>query len=430
MTLIILFLFLLLLAASVPVAFAVGITSLLVLILIGNIPLVVVVQRMFVTCDNYTLLAIIFFVLAGDLMEEGGITDKLVEFANDLVGRFRGGLGMVSVLSGMIFAGISGSAIADTSAIGSLLIPSMVNKGYKKGFVASLIASTGAIGPIIPPSILMIIYGSITDVSIASMFMGGFIPGVLIGLGLMVIVYIYSLLPGNEAMGKGARAPFSKIVQSFAKAIWALLMPLIIIGGILGGIFTATEAGAVAAFYALCVGAFVYRKLKFSALQRIILASSLKAAVILIIIANAGALGWILARIRFPEAVGGAITQFANSPAAVMALVIVFLLILGCFFDVIAATIILVPVLHAIGQQFHFDQVHFAVVVIVTLLIGGVTPPYGVLLFISCGIAKISLKEASRSALPFILVMTGVVFLLAYVPSLVLFIPKLYWQLR
>lgn len=425
MTLILFLVFAFFLALGIPVAFAIGITSVIVLMLLGNIPLVVVIQRMFVIVDSYTLLAVPFFLLAGEFMEGGGITGKLVGFANALVGRVRGGLGMVSVLASMIFAGISGSAIADTTAIGSVLIPSMIQKGYKRGFTACLIASAGALGPIIPPSVLMIIYGSITDVSIASMFLGGFLPGILIGLGLMALVYIYSFRPGYEAMGKGEAASFSQIVHIFFKAIWALFMPALIIGGIVTGIFTATEAGVVAAFYAMCIG-FISKELKFSMLGKIFLNTALKTAVVLIIIANAGAFGWIMARIRFADMAGQFLTQFTSSPAVAIALVILFLLIIGCFMDVIAATIIFTPVIYAIGAQYSFDQVHFAVVVVVALLIGGVTPPYGILLFISSNIAQISLKEASRFVVPFVAVMVIVLLLMAYIPEIVLFIPNLF----
>lgn len=416
--------FLCFLALTVPVAFAIGMTSLVILMVLGNIPLVVIVQRMFVIIDSYSLLAVPFFMLAGELMEGGQITQKLVTFASGLVGRLRGGLGMVSVLSSMIFAGISGSAIADTTAIGSMLIPSMIQKGYKKGFTACLIASAGAIGPIIPPSVLMIIYGSITNVSIASMFLGGFLPGIMVGLGLMALVYIYSRLPGYEAMGKGESASLGEIGRRFLRAIWALFMPVIIIGGIISGIFTATEAGAIAACYAMIIG-FASGKLRISMLKAIFYKASLKTAIILIIIANAGAFGWILARLRFADTAAVMLTDFTSSSVVAMALVIAFLLILGCFMDVIAATIIFAPIIFEIGGLYGFEQVHFAVVVIVTLLIGGVTPPYGILLFISCNIAQIGIEEASRFIIPFIGMMLLVLLLLAYIPEVVLFIPNL-----
>mgnify|MGYP001393535884 CR=1 FL=1 len=416
--------FLCLLALTVPVAFAIGMTSLVILMVMGNIPLIVIVQRMFVIIDSYSLLAVPFFMLAGEFMEGGQITQKLVSFASGLVGRLRGGLGMVSVLSSMIFAGISGSAIADTTAIGSILIPSMIQKGYKKGFTACLIASAGAIGPIIPPSVLMIIYGSITNVSIASMFLGGFLPGIMVGLGLMVIVYVYSWLPGFEAMRKGESVSLGEIGRRFIRAIWALFMPVIIIGGIITGIFTATEAGAIAACYAMLVG-FISGKLRISMLMSVFYKASLKTAIILIIIANAGAFGWILARLRFADTAASMLTNFTSSSLVAIVLVIFFLLILGCFMDVIAATIIFAPIIFEIGHLYGFDQIHFAVVVIATLLVGGVTPPYGILLFIGCNIAQIGIEDASRFVIPFIGMMVLVLLLLAYIPEIVLFIPNL-----
>jgi len=417
--------FLILLFLGTPVAFAMGISSLLALFFLSHLPQTLVITRMFVGVDSFPLMAIPFYILAGELMEKGGISSRLVRFSSSLVGHFRGGLAMVAVLASMIFAGISGSAAADASAIGSIMVPAMIKKGYRKDFVVSIQASAAAIGPIIPPSILMIIYGSISGVSIGAMFMGGFIPGILIGLVLMAGVYIFATKEGYTGE---ARATLSQVGKSFKDALLALVLPLIIIGGILSGIFTATEAGVVAAVYAFLVSFLLYRELKLSMMRQILVSSALTSAMVMLIISCASIFGWLLARQGFPELAVSGLLSLSQNPAVVLLLVIFFLLILGCFIEVVAATIILVPVLHPIATQFGFDPIHYAVIIVITLVIGGVTPPVGILLYITCGLAKVKLSEVSKTVWPFVALMIAILLLAAYVPSLVLFIPNLFFK--
>jgi C4-dicarboxylate transporter DctM subunit len=355
-------------------------------------------------------------------METGGISARLVSFAGALVGHFRAGLCHVTVVSAMIFAGVSGSATADTSAIGSIVIPSMIRTGYKKGFVSALLASAGAIGPIIPPSLIMIVYGSMTGVSIAAMFLGGFIPGVIIGVGLMTVCYLWR---SQTLMACEPRATLRETARRLVDAFWALISPVIILGGIVLGVFTPTEAGVVAAVYALIVGLFVYGEIRVKDIPEMLLKGALTATIVMSIIAAAGVFGWLLASEQMPALVARWMSGVTESPIVKMLLIQLFLLVLGCFVEGLAAAIILIPVLHPLALQMGLDPVHFAVVVCINIIVGGVTPPVGVLLYVSASIAKTTLEDASRYVLPFLAVLVGIVFATAYIPSLVTFLPRL-----
>jgi C4-dicarboxylate transporter DctM subunit len=426
MLLVLIFLiFALLILISFPMAFCMGASALAVLIIEGKVPPMVVIQRMFVGIDSLPFLAIPFFMLAGSLMERGGISHRLVRFASAMVGHWPGGLGMVSIVSSMIFAGISGSSTADTAAVGSILMPAMVKKGYKKGFVATLQACSGTIGPVIPPSILMIIYGGITGLSIGAMFLSGIIPGILIGIGLMIGAYVYAR---KEGMLGESKASFKEMVESFLDSLWALLMPVIIIVGILSGVFTATEAGMVAVLYGLIVGLFIYRELIWKDIPKILGDSARSAGSIIIIASMANVFAWVLAKQEFPKWSVEFLSSLSSNPNVIMLLVIIFFLILGCFVDTVAATIIFVPVLGPLIAQFGFDPVHFALVIVVTLLIGQVTPPVGVLLFLTCSMLKISVKEALKYIYPFVAIMIAVLLICAYSESMVMFLPRLFFK--
>jgi len=412
----------LLMVVGMPVALAMGLSAFVVVLLKGDINPIVMAQRMFVGVDSLPLLAIPYFILAGGLMEVGGISLRLVRFASTLVGHVRGGLGMVAVVASMIFAGISGSAAADTSAIGSIMMPAMIRRGYKRGFVVVLQASAGTIGPIIPPSILMIIYGSMTGLSVGRLFMAGLIPGILIGVSLMTLTYYYARRDGYEGE---ARATWGETARAAWQAMPALALPLVIIGGILGGIFTATEAGVTAVIYALIVGFFVYRELKLRDLPRILANAAMTSFGLLFIVANAAMFGWVLAREEFPRLTVGFLTSLTTDPHIILLLVILFLLLIGCFVETISAMIILVPMLFATGAAYRIDPIHFATMIVILLLIGTITPPVGILLYLTCAMTKTPISEALKYITPFVIAMLAVVLLVAYIPQISLFVPQL-----
>ncbi len=410
---------------GMPVALAMGFSALVVVLLKGETSPLVMAQRMFVGVDSLPLLAIPYFILAGALMEEGGISHRLVKFAAAIIGHIRGGLGMVAVVASMIFAGISGSAAADTSAIGSIMMPAMIRRGYKRGFVVVLQASAGTIGPIIPPSILMIIYGSMTGLSIGQLFLAGFVPGVLVGLSLMSLTYYYAVRDGYEGE---PRATWRQAAAATWEAFPAMVLPIIIIGGILGGIFTATEAGVVAVMYALLVGFFVYRELKLKELPRIFANAAMTSFGLLFIVANAAMFGWVLAREEFPSRTVGFLTSLTTDPNLIMILIILFLLLVGCFVETISAMIILVPMLFATGAAYHFDPIHFAMVIVILLLIGTITPPVGILLYLAAAMTKTPISETLKYVIPFVIAMLLVVLLVAWVPQVSLFVPNLFFS--
>ncbi len=413
--------FLVLMTIGIPIGFSMAISSMIALA-VNQTPLFVVVQRMITSVDSFSLMAIPFFMIAGELMDSGGISRRLVRFANACVGSIRGGLGMTCVLSSAIFAGISGSASADTAAIGTIMMPSMIKNGYPKGYAASLQACAGALGPIIPPSLIMIIYGTITGLSIGELFMAGAIPGVLIAIGLMVVNYFQAKKLGIAGTGTFS---FKELKDSFIDAIWALIAPFVVIGGILGGVFTATEAGVILAVYSFVVGLFVYKEYGIKDLPKIVKKAATTTSMIMIIVAGASVFGWILASQQFPEIAAKFLLSLSNDPKVIMFLVVVFLFIVGCFVETIAAAVILIPILSQVGLQFGYDPIHFATVIAICLILGGITPPVGVLLFITQAIAKITMKELLKYLIPFATIPWIVVLLVAYVPKLTTWLPAL-----
>jgi len=410
------------LLVGTPLAFTLGISSLLALIKEGTVPLSVVTQRMFVAVDSFALLAIPLFILAGELMNTGGIMHRLVNFADKLVGHIVGGLAHVVIVTNMIMAGISGSAAADAAATGSLLIPSMIKRGYDKSFAGAISAAASTIGPIIPPSIPMVVYGSIANVSIGKLFLGGFIPGVIMGLFLMVVSYFISKKRGYP---REERASFRDILKSFIDSFWALVMPLIILGGILGGVFTATEAAAVAVVYAYIIGTFVYREIKPNDLPRIFMNSAVSTATVMLIIATANVLGWVLSYERIPEAITNLFLSISSQQWVILLLINIVLLILGCFMNPTAIIIVMIPFFMPLIHRLGINPIHFGLIVAINTAIGQLTPPVGVCMFISCGIAKITMAEFTRECLIFILALVVVLLLVTYIPSLVLLLPNL-----
>ena len=414
-----------LLALGVPIAFCLGLSGLAMAAFVpGMTPVTAVtlfVQRMFVGVDAFVLLAVPLFILAGALMEAGGTAARLVDFAASLVGRVRGGLAMVLVLTSMFFAGITGSAAADTAAVGSVMIPAMRRKGYDVPFAAALQAGAGALGPIIPPSILMVIYAVIGNVSVAALFLGGFVPGIMIGLALMA----YS---GWLARRKGyAREPGVSLAEwprRFGRAFLALLMPLIILGGILSGFFTATESAAVAVIYSFLIGVIVYRELPLGKLPRILYTTGLGTARVMFLIATANFVGFLLAHQQVPQKIAAGMLAFSREPWVILLVINLFLLIVGCFLEVSAALIILGPVLIPLVQSLGVDLVHFGVVVVVNLCIGTITPPVGICLYVVSAISGERIDRISVAAVPVIAIMVVVLGIITYVPWLILVVPR------
>jgi C4-dicarboxylate transporter DctM subunit len=419
--------FLLFSSLGMPVAFAIAVTSVLLLLLDGSVPLVLAPQRMFVVMNSFSLMAIPFFLLAGEFMNTGGITRRLVNFADALVGHIRGGLAHVVVVSNMFMAGISGSSAADASAIGGMLIPAMIRKGYDRNFSVAINCSAACIGPIIPPSIIMIIYGSLTGESIGALFLGGVVPGVLIGGGLMLVSYLLSH-KGRYVAAPRDRASWTEVWQSFREASLALLLPVIILGGILSGVFTATEAGAVAAVVSLALGVFAYREIAIREVPRVVLQAASSSAVVLLLAATAAIFGWILAKERFGDLAMAGMQRITTNRFGIMLMILVLLLIVGCFVDTIASTIILIPVLHPLAVRLGFDPIQFGVIAVTLIVLGGLTPPVAPLLYIASSIAG----SQSLESLPLVLVMLGmmvaIVLVMIFYPPLITFVPSLFFQ--
>jgi len=414
--------FLILLSINIPVAFVMGISSLLAVWLKGDLPLNMLVTRMFVAVDSFPLMAIPFFIMAGNIMNASGITKRIVDFSRSLVGYMRGGLAHINIVASMFFAGISGSATADVSALGAMLIPMMVEDKYSPEFSVAVTATSATIGPLIPPSIMMVIYGVIANVSIAALFLGGIIPGVLVGIALMVMSYFISV-----KRGYGTVCTFSikNIWVNFKRALIALMMPVIILGGVLSGVFTATESGVVATVYAIIIGLFVYRTIKFKDLPKLFIDSAVITSICLFVIATASIFGWLLAWEGFPETILNILLGISGDPKVVQILIIVFILFLGLFVEGTPVLIIFAPIFVPVMSYFGLNLVHFGIIFVMAVLIGSVTPPVGILLYISCAIAKIPVSKASKIIWPFVLMMILVLFLCTFFPFLITFIPKI-----
>jgi len=412
------------LVLSAPIVFSLALSALALLWDKGMLVPQLVVQRMFAGIDSFPMMAIPFFMLAGALMDTGGISTRLVRFSNYLVGWIQGGLAHVAILASMFFAGITGSAVADATAIGSTLIPLMNKRGFPTLFSAAVVAAAGVVGPIIPPSIPMVIYGVMAGVSIGALFMGGFIPGILIGLGLMAVVYVQAKKHGYPR--EAVRPTVREFLQATVSAFGAILMPLIILGGIFGGVFTATEAAVVATVYAFLMGKFVYRELQWSHLPEILYKAGLNTAMILIIVGVANLVGYIMAVERVPLMVAESFLSITTNKYVMLLLINILLLIVGCFIDGASALIIFTPVLLPLIYKLGIDPIFFGVMITVNLMIGTITPPVGLCLYVTCGIADVRLEQISRTIMPFLLVEVAVLFLITYVPELIMFLPSIF----
>jgi C4-dicarboxylate transporter DctM subunit len=409
-------------AVGVPIAMAMGLAGFSVIVLRGNIPIEVTAQRFVTGVDSFPLLAVPFFILAGALMNTGGVTERLVRLANAMVGRLTGGLGHVVVVTNMIMAGMSGSAVADAAGTGAVLIPSMIRAGYGAAFSAAVTASASTIGPIIPPSIPFVVFGILASVSIGRLFLGGAIPGILMGLYLMVVVYLVSRKRGYA---RGERTSATRLWGAFKSALPALMLPVIILWGIVGGAVTPTEAAVLAVLYSLFLGVFVYRELTFSSMAQVFCEAALTTGVIMFIVAAASLLAWIMTREQAGPTLVGAVTSVTRDPRLVLLLINIILLILGCFLETLSLMILLVPVLMPLINALGIDPVHFGVVFTLNLMIGLITPPVGMSMFIACSIAKIRLVDFAREIPLFVVALVLVLLLITYYPPLVLFLPNL-----
>jgi C4-dicarboxylate transporter DctM subunit len=408
-------------AISVSIAVSIGLAS-VVGIVVAEANMLVAVKEIFNSINKFPLAAIPFFILAGNLMEAGGISQRLVEFAKSLVGGMQGGLAATCVLTCMIFAAVSGSSVATTFAIGAILIPALVKHGYPVSYAASLQATSAELGVIIPPSIPMILYGVSAEVSIGELFIAGIGPGILIGGVLMVFTLIYARWYGYGKDDGVGRMP---VWRATSHAGLALLMPVIILGGIYGGVFTPTEASVVAVFYAWIVGAFIYRQIKFPKLMMVLKKSVISSAVIMFIIANAGLFSFMLTRAGVPDMIGNFLAENLTSPVLFLLGVNIALFIIGMFIETSASIIVLAPILVPVAMKFGVDPVHFGTIMVVNLAMGMITPPFGVNLFAACAVAKISLDKIIPKLIPFVLVVLGCVMIITYFPALSLFLRDL-----
>lgn len=421
MTLILFGIFLVCIIIGVPVAFAMGLSS-LAYILFSDIPLNIIPQRMFSGIDSFIILCVPGFILAGNLMNQGGITEKIVGFCNAVVGHVRGGLGLANIGASMVFAGISGTAVADTSSIGAVLIPAMKKEGYEADFSCAVTASSSCIGPIIPPSLPMIIAGTITGLSVSRLFVAGAIPGILLGAGLSVVSYFISCKRNHP---KGERVPLKDIFKKFMDAFWAILLTVIILYGIIGGLFTPTEASMVAVAYAIFVGFFIYKQLRIRDLPKIFLDSAITTASIMVLVGFANVFAWILTTEQIPQIVADAMLRLSSNKYVILLLINLLLLFVGTFMETIAAIMILFPILLKVALAVGVDPIQFACIVVLNLVIGLTTPPVGVCLFVASSIGKVSLTKLTRAVLPFLAVSLVVLILVTYVPEITLFLPKL-----
>jgi C4-dicarboxylate transporter DctM subunit len=399
---------------SVSVAVSIGLAA-IVGIQVNNAHMLISVKEMFNAINKFPLAAIPFFILAGNLMETGGISRRLVEFAKSLVGGVQGGLPMTCVLTCMIFAAVSGSSVATTFAVGAILIPALVKHGYPTSYAAALQATSAELGVIIPPSIPLILYGVSAEVSIGELFIAGFGPGILISGALMVFVWLYCKWKGwGKNDGDGRLGFFAATRQ----AAWALMMPVIILGGIYGGIFTPTEASAVAVLYALIVGMLIYREISFNDLIAALRKSVVSSSVIMFIIANAGLFAFLITRAGVPEAIGHWLEAVLQSPAMFLLGVNAALFVIGMFIETSAAIIVLAPILAPVAQHFGVDPVHFGLIMVVNLALGMITPPFGVNLFAACTVANIPLDRIIKHLVPFVGVVLLCLLIITYVPGL------------
>lgn len=417
--------FLAFVAMNVPIAFSMGLSSIVGLLLKGDIPLVIMPQKIFTGCDSFPLLAVPLFILAGALMDTGGISQRLVNLAQALVGHFRNGLGMVSIVSEIFFSGISGSTAADTAAIGSIMIPTMTQAGYTPARATAIVCAACGMGILVPPCIAMVVYGGLANTSIGALFAGGFLPAFLMAAALMVQLNIQARQSGWAPGHFGGLQP---LLKAFKESLLALFMPIIIFGGILGGICTPTEAAVLAVVYGLVVSMFVYREITLKQLRDVLLETGVVTGQVMIMVGMATVFGWILTREQVPQAMAGVISDLGGGRILFLLLINVCFLFLGAVLEGVPALIMTVPILLPLAAQFGIDPVHFGIVLIANMGIGLFLPPIGLGVFIGCSIGKVTISEIAKPLIPYLAMNFAAVLLITYWPWLTLVLPHLLFK--
>ncbi len=423
MAIVLFIIFVVLMAVGVPIAISMAASSILYMIMFVDIPLVVIAQQMLAGVNKYTLLAIPFFMIAGSLMEHGGISRRLVDFCKVLLGRIPGGLALVTIVACELFAAMTGAGAATVAAIGTFMIPAMVADGYNKDFAASLTATAGIFGPLIPPSILMVLYSVSTNVSVGTMLIGGIGPGLL--MGVMVAIPAMYVCIKNNYRSKETTGGLKNLWSSFKSAIWAIFTPVIILGGIYSGIFTATEAAAVAALYSLIVGLFVYKELTLKKMVDVLKTAMISTAGIMLIVAATQAFGWVLTFEQIPQDIASFLTTTIGNKWVFLIIVDILMLISGCFLDPVPAVMIYAPLLAPVATSFGVDPIHFGVLMVVGLVIGLVTPPVGVNLFVASAIAERPVHRLVPKLVPFIIFCVIGLIVVTFIPGISTFLPGL-----
>ena len=414
-----LFLFCLAMFINIPISLALGLAAGLVLTFISGLPSMITAQMMYTAADSFNLMAIPFFILAGNLMGHGGLSQRLIDFSNLLIGGWNGGLGIIAIVTSMFFAAISGSGPATVAALGTILIPGMIKAGYDRGYSSALMATAGAVGIIIPPSIPMILYAVQAEVSVARIFMAGFGPGLLFG-GVLLMVNYYI------ARKNGYRRPADEAPPTCSwDVIFSLIMPVLILGGIYGGIFTPTEASGVAVVYGFIIGAFVYRELNFKNIPKLLIESTVSSAVVMLIVMCASLFSFVLISEGTPQRLVAWISEITTNKIAVLLMLNVFLLVVGCFLDAASAIIVLTPILLPVAVAIGVDPTHFGIIAVVNLAIGLATPPVGLDLYVACGIAKIRIEEITRAVWPLLVAVLIALALITALPFISLGLPNL-----
>ncbi|MFB4165364.1 TRAP transporter large permease [Alteribacillus sp. JSM 102045] len=405
---------------SIPIGISLGLATLLSIMYSGSLPVDFLAQGLVTSVDSFPLMAVPFFILAGEIMGKGGVSDRLFGVANALVGNKTGGFAIATIITCMFFAAISGSAPATVAAIGGIMIPAMVRQGYDKRFATATVAAAGSLGVIIPPSIPMVIYGVTGSTSIGNLFIAGILPGLLVAGGLMLYAYLYSKKKGYRGLDE--KTSLKKIGQATWDAKWALLIPIIILGGIYGGVFTPTEAAVVAVAYGLLAGLVLYREMKITDLPKVFADAALTTATVLIIVGTATAFGRLLTIEQIPNQVAQAMLSVSTNEIIIMLLITLLLLVVGCFMDTLAAIIILTPILLPIAVNLGYDPIHFGIIMIVNLAIGFITPPLGVNLFVGSGISGLSIEALSKAIIPFFFAMLITLLIIIFLPQLSLYL--------
>ena len=411
-----------LIAVHMPIAFAVGIACVVYVLLRGELPLIVVPHRMIGGMDSFLLLAMPLFVLAGDLMNTGGITERLVGFARALVGHIRGGLGMTTVVSEYLFSGISGSSAADVSAVGSLLIPAMTRAGYRPELAVSIVAAASAMGVLVPPCLMMVVLASLTDLSVAALFMAGFLPAAAMALLLAGLIYVQAR---RENLPREPRPSAREVLRACARGTLPLVAPVIILGGILGGIVTPTEAAVLAVLYALVLGLVIYREIRPRDLMPLLINTASLTGMVMLLVGTASVLSWIFAAQGIPRLIAGVLLGLSSDPALVLLVTILVFVPLGAILEGVPAMIILVPVFFPIIARFGIDPLHYGTLVVAALGLGLFIPPFGVGFFIACALGRTTVEGAARAYVPYVVVLLAGLFLIAFVPWITLVVPRL-----